>query len=209
MPSRARSSDGRGSLIVIEGMPGAGKTSAAAVLERRGHQVVGEYIAERPGVEDDEGHQRNWIAKAAIAALAMASDHVFCDRDFVTSLAFAVSIDDSDLLRERTTWALAHLAAGRLAVGDAYLVLDVTPGVSLARRTGRLSPEHAWCRPRHLERLRGFYQSPLDSLCRIDAALGEAFARAHWFFASGEATAPQQVAELAERLADQIARWPP
>ncbi|HEY4026414.1 MAG TPA: hypothetical protein VGO86_08280 [Candidatus Dormibacteraeota bacterium] len=54
MPSRARSSEGRGSLIVIEGMPGAGKTSAAAVLERRGHQVVGEYVSERPGVEDDE-----------------------------------------------------------------------------------------------------------------------------------------------------------
>jgi hypothetical protein len=42
VPSRARSSEGRGSLIVIEGMPWAGKTSAAAVLEQRWHQVVGE-----------------------------------------------------------------------------------------------------------------------------------------------------------------------
>lgn len=54
MQSRARSSDPRCSLIVIEGMPGAGKTSAVDVLKRRGRQVVGEYVAERQGVDDDE-----------------------------------------------------------------------------------------------------------------------------------------------------------
>ncbi len=189
-------------------MPGAGKTTAAAVLGRRGRQVVGEYVSERPGVDDDEAHQRNWIAKTAIAGRAAASGDVFCDRDFLTSLAFACSIADRDLLRERIAWALTHLAAGRLVVGDAYVVLDVTPRLSLARRTGQLSSEHPWSRPAELKRLRRFYLSPPEALGRMDRDLGAAFAGARWCSASGEAMTPEQVAVLAERLAEEVARWP-
>jgi len=164
-------------------MPGADKTSAVGVLERRGHQVVGEYVSERPGVHDDEAHQRNWIAKTAIAARAATSGDVFCDRDFLTSLAFACSIADSKLLRERIAWAMTHLAAGRLVVGNAYVVLDVTPRLSLARRAGRLSPEHPWSWPAELERLRrstwrrstlsgGWTSTSLDEMNGGETAIG-------------------------------------
>jgi thymidylate kinase len=208
VPSRAPSSDNRGSLIVIEGMPGAGKTSAVAVLERRGHQVVGEYVSGRPGVDDDEAHQGNWIAKTTIAARAARSGDVFCDRDFLTSLAFACSIADSKLLRERIAWAMTHMAAGRLVVGDAYLVLDATPSLSLARRAAQLSSKHPWSRFPELERLRRFYLSPLDALGRMDVDLAAAFAGARWCSASGETTTPKQVAVLAQRLAEEVSRWP-
>jgi thymidylate kinase len=209
MLSRARSFDRGGSLIVIEGMPGAGKTSAISVLERRGHHVVGEYVSERPCVDDDEAHQRNWIAKRAIAARAATSGNVFCDRDFLTSLAFACSIADRGLIRERIAWALTHLAAGRLVVGDAYLVLDATPSLSLARRAAQLSSEHPWSRFPELERLRRFYLSPLEALRRMDLDLAAAFAGSLWRSTSGEATSPEQVAVLAERLAEEVTRWPP
>lgn len=208
MQSRARSSDPRCSLIVIEGMPGAGKTSAVDVLKRRGRQVVGEYVAERPGVDDDEAHQRNWIAKTAIATRLAPTSAVFCDRDFLTSLAFAYSIADRGLLSQRVSWALTHLAAGRLVVGDAYLVLDVTPLLSLARRSGRLSSSHPWSRRSELERLRRFYRSPLDALREIDEDLGAAFGSAPWWFASGMSR-PEDTAALAERLASEVIPWPP
>jgi thymidylate kinase len=209
VPSRARSSDGRGALIVLEGMPGAGKTSAASVLERRGHQVVGEYLAERPGVDDDSAHQRNWIAKTTITVRAARSGRVFCDRDFLTSLAFACSIADGELIARRTAWALTHLGAGRLMVGDVYLVLDITPGLSLARRAGQLSSEHPWSRPAELERLHRFYRAPLEVLARMDSDLEAAFAGARWCSVSGEETTPEQVAGLAARLADEAGQWPP
>ena len=56
-------------LIVLEGMPGAGKTTAAAALQRHGWQVIGEYtgadgttvaLTRHPGVEDDDAHQAIW-----------------------------------------------------------------------------------------------------------------------------------------------------
>jgi thymidylate kinase len=209
VPSRARCSDGRGSLIVIEGMRGAGKTSAVGVLQRRGRQVVGEYVTEHPSVEDDHAHQRNWIAKTAIAVPASTAGDVFCDRDFLTSLAFAYSIDDRDLLARRAAWASTHLAAGRLVIGDTYLVLDITPQLSLARRESRLSSAHPWSCPPELERLRRFYLSPLDALEWIDDDLAAAFACARWYLTSGEATTPDELAVLAERLAEEVSRWPP
>jgi len=53
----------RGRLIVLEGMPGAGKTTTATALAARGHSVVGEYtsdteatlaIGDHPDISDDE-----------------------------------------------------------------------------------------------------------------------------------------------------------
>jgi predicted ATPase len=90
--SNAISSERRGSLIVLEGMPGAGRTTALGVLGGRGRQVVGEYLCARPGVDEDEAHQGNWIAKAEVSAEAVTRGHVFCDRDFLSWLAFAWSI---------------------------------------------------------------------------------------------------------------------
>jgi hypothetical protein len=91
-------------LPLVRPVPGAGKTSTAGVLERRGRQAVCEYVSECPGVENDDAHQRNWVAKTAIAVPASTAGDVFCDRDVVTALAFAYSIDDRDLLAQRQPW---------------------------------------------------------------------------------------------------------
>lgn len=168
--------------------------------------MVSEYIAERPAADQDEAHQHNWIRKAEIATREMAAGEVYCDRDFLTSLGFAYSTADRGLLSRRTAWALEHLANGRLVVGDAYLVLDVTPGLSLERRFGTLCCEHPWSRPHVLERLRRFYLSPLDALRRIDGHLAMAFASARWRFIRGEAMTPAEVAALAENLAEEVMR---
>ena len=93
--------------------------------------------------------------------------------------------------------------AGRLLVGDAYLVLDVTPRLSVARRAGQLRSEHPWSRLTDLERLRRFYLAPLDALRLMDADLAAAFAGARWCSASGEGTTPEQVAVSAARLTEE------
>ena len=206
MSSRKSCSDRRGPLVVIEGMPGAGKTSAIGLLERRGRQVVAEYVSDRPGVEDDEAHQRNWIAKTAVAIDLAREGPVFSDRDALTSLAFAFSIEDPGLLSRRIAWARTHLAAGNLVVADVYLVLDIDPRRSLTRRAGWLCPAHPWSRPLELGRLRRFYRSPVEELAMIDTDLGAAFERARWCLSSGMCP-PEATAAIAERLAREVAPW--
>jgi hypothetical protein len=55
-------------------MPGAGKTIAAAALQRQAWPVIGEYtssdgttaaVSKHPDVEDDHAHLANWLRKAA------------------------------------------------------------------------------------------------------------------------------------------------
>jgi thymidylate kinase len=189
-------------------MPGAGKTTALGLLEGRGHQVVGEYLCERPGVDEDQAHQGNWITKATVADRAVAEGHVFCDRDFLSSLAFAWSIADRELIARRAAWALTELAVGRLLVGGAYVVLDVTPQLSLARRARQLDSEHPWSRAAELERLRRFYLAPVEALRLMDSELAMAFASVRWCLVSGEESTPDQVADSAARLAEELGQWP-
>src|SRR5580704_10495555 len=92
-------------LIVLEGMPGAGKSTAAASLRRDGWQVIGEYtgpdgttaaVSEHSGVEDDDAHQANWLRKAALCASALRTGVTYADRDWISSLAYAHSTSATD-----------------------------------------------------------------------------------------------------------------
>lgn len=199
-------------LIALEGMPGAGKTTLAAALTGLGHHVLGEYtahapppapttprcggpaaasapetvpLAEHPAVHDDDAHQANWLRKAAQAAHALRTvdGPVFVDRDWLSSLAYAYSIADTDhgrLLRQRGIWARENLAGGRLLLADFYVVfqLGVTP--SLRRRTGTLRGAHPWSHPRALKRLQTFYQAPTQIIRRLDPVLGAQLRQATW-----------------------------
>jgi hypothetical protein len=117
-------------VIALEGMPGAGKTTLAATLSRRGHVVVPEYatvdgsvieLPEHPAVDHDDAHQRNWLRKHQLAttiaspafagttsgaargnALARGGVAVWVDRDWITSLAYAHSLADD----QEAAWAL-------------------------------------------------------------------------------------------------------
>ncbi|MGH3122351.1 MAG: AAA family ATPase [Trebonia sp.] len=173
-----------GRLIVLEGMPGAGKTTAATALAGRGHSVVGEYtsdteatlaIGDHPDVSDDDAHQANWLRKAAQCAARLASRPVvYADRDWLSSLSYACAAGDAELLASRARWAARHLDAGTLLLPDAYAVFDLDAAASLSRRAGRLRPGHPWNQPAALSRLRDFYRDPARALRPVCPALAAA-----------------------------------
>lgn len=165
------------SLIVLEGMPGAGKTTAAEALARLGHAVAGEYtddahatipVHAHPGIHDDDAHQANWLRKAAwCSSLLERSPVVYADRDWLSSLSYAYSTAFEDcgaLLTRRIGWATQHLAGGTLLLPGAYALFDLDPAASIARRARRLRDGHPWNRPDVLERLRRFYRDPSAAL---------------------------------------------
>lgn len=124
-------------MLVLEGMPGAGKTTLATTLSRRGHLVVPEYAAvdgsaiglhDHPAVDQDDAHQRNWLRKHQLSEVLATTNRtgaarsgagaVWVDRDWLTALAYAYSLKNQALLTARANWATGHLATGRLAVAS-------------------------------------------------------------------------------------------
>lgn len=178
-----------GRLIVLEGMPGAGKTTAAGALAELGSAVVGEYtddtdstiaVSAHPAVDDDDAHQRNWLGKAAQCS-ARLDRHpvVYADRDWLSSLSYAYSTapgDSGELLCQRAAWVARHLAAGALLLPGAYVLFDLDPATSVIRRAGRLRPGHPWNEMDALVRLRAFYRDPAGAIRPVNSELADALA---------------------------------
>ena len=167
-------------------MPGGGKTTACATLAELGYRVVGEYttptgntvpVGDYPADEDDDAHQQNWLTKHQQASTDRRHGNVLCDRDWLTSLAYAASLDDHTLLTARCRWACHHLTHGQLAVAGTYVVVHISPDLSLQRRTDRLTPGHPWNEVTALQRLHRFYYDPPAAL---GSTLGDLLARADW-----------------------------
>jgi AAA domain-containing protein len=175
-------------LIVLEGMPGAGKTTAAQALARNGLPVLGEYTDDRettitisahPRIDDDDAHQHNWLRKSAQCAahLARSDSTVIADRDWLSSLSYAWSASapgDYATLQQRAGWAWTCLLAGQLLLPGTYVIFDLDPATSLTRRRDRLRHGHPWNGHGPLGRLRDFYASPADAILPIHPGLAHA-----------------------------------
>jgi hypothetical protein len=174
----------RPGLIVLEGMPGAGKTTTASELAARGLTVIGEYtsvaaetlpVSAHPPVDNDDAHQANWVRKAAQCASWLATGGtVYADRDWLSSLSYAYSTapdDDGTLLARRARWALDGLRESWLLLPGLYVLFDLDPAASLERRAGRFRPGHPWNDPGALQRLRDFYADPARAIAPCCPAL--------------------------------------
>lgn len=179
-------------VLVLEGMPGAGKTTATTVLTAENRIVLGEYttttgaivpIQAHPSVDDDAGHQHNWLRKHHQVQLARRDGPVFCDRDWLSALAYAYSVADTDhgeLLNSRARWASECLNRGDLIVADTYVVFPLDPTVSLLRRAHRVTPGHPWSSPPGLIRLSTFYSDPAAALALVDSDLAARLRATTW-----------------------------
>lgn len=201
----------RHGLIVLEGMPGAGKTTAACALAARGLPVLGEYtdnadatiaIALHPPVDDDDAHQQNWLRKTAQCTARLAEGGpVYADRDWLSSLSYAYSTAAADggaLLRQRAAWAARRLRDGSLLLPGIYVIFDLDPATSLDRRATRLRPGHPWNHPGPLRRLRDFYTCPSQALDPAHPGLAQALRHPGRTDISGTANRDQITSRLAE-----------
>ncbi|CUU60992.1 Thymidylate kinase [Parafrankia irregularis] len=203
-----------GPLVVVEGMPGAGKTTLVGQLAAAGWPTVGEYttpggetlaLAGHPPVGDDAGHQGNWLRKATQAGMLRDHGPVVVDRDWTTSLAYAASIADTGLLAQRARWAAEHLHAGDLRVAEVYVVLDIPSTLSITRRAGRHRDRfHPWWDPDVLDRLRAFYTDPPARIAMIHPALGAAMATARWHHQPGDRPTAETGRWLSALLAETV-----
>lgn len=202
-------------LIVLEGMPGAGKTTAACALAERGLFVLGEYTGDtgavitvtlHPPGDEDDAHQQNWLRKTTQCRARLArGGTVYADRDWLSSLSYAYSIaaiDDGALLRRRAAWAIRHLSEGSLLLPGHYVIFRLDPATSLHRRAGRLRAGHPWNKPDMLQRLSDFYTDPGHALHKFQPGLARALRQPHRIDVSGTGDLIEITARLAT-LADQ------
>lgn len=177
-------------VLVLEGMPGAGKTTAATTLAAEERLVIGEYTTARgdvipieahPAVDDDAGHQDNWLRKHHQVQAARCHGPVFCDRDWLSALAYAYSIADGGvLLTSRTRWISDRLNRGDLTLASTYVVFQLDPTISLYRRADRLAPGHPWSSLPGLIRLAAFYTDPAEALAPVHPDLATRLRSASW-----------------------------
>lgn len=179
-------------VLVLEGMPGAGKTTAATALAAEHYSVIGEYttptgdvvpIHQHPAVDDDTGHQHNWLRKHHQIHAARHQGPVVVDRDWPSALAYAHSISDTDhgvLLAARAAWAFDCLDRGELTLATTYVLFQLDPTVSLRRRAHRLTPGHPWSTLPGLIRLARFYADPVTALVSVHPQLAARLRTVTW-----------------------------
>jgi thymidylate kinase len=186
---------------VVEGMPGAGKTTVLAALARAGHTVLGEYtdntgavlaLHQHPRHGDEEAHLANWLRKSI--QVSLRAGPLWLDRDWLTALAWSASTSG---LSGRAAWAHGHLTNGQLLLPQRWIVLDVPPVLSLMRRAPRLEKGHPWSDITALERLRDFYRDPVTALTTAHPGMASRIAEVPLHFIDATAR-PAELAWAAE-----------
>lgn len=160
----------RGRLLIVEGVPGAGKTSTIARVCQMTDSIVLpelDHVVDAPERNKGEWAERQgWYVErerarqAALRSLLGQGRSVIQDRCVLSTLAFAYA-ETREGSVERTTQTAALLAGTpSFILPDALLLMYVDIDVSLRRRQSfrRSTPYRQWFNKKFLQRLDKFYR---------------------------------------------------
>lgn len=153
-------------LLVLEGLPGAGKTSA--MLDAKSSfdaTLIPEIIGKEPEDATEGFYVQNDIAKYC---LVKGSGMFMMDRNFTSTLAYnysRTSPPDRYAYAEVDRRIAAALAAKTLWQPDLYLYLRCSPATSFARQ--KATNAAVWKDYQFLERVQHFYDEYLLGLPNV------------------------------------------
>lgn len=158
-------------IITIEGMPGAGKTTHLFQLARdlEGRSIIisemnpepGATWTEKSSAEQNAIFHELWVERMQLLQQFPKETVFLLDRSYISNLAFAYALDSlqgSSIYADRKDRALRDITFHE----DLIIVLDATPKTSLERRiqSGELIP-WPWAEPSFLNKFQEFYHKEL------------------------------------------------
>ncbi len=154
--------------IVLEGLPGAGKTSILNSLRRQKDICVLQQFETtiNSEINNQQQYRNNDLFKSK-RAQNTANRICVLDRDFISTLAFDYAktkmgrpIDYSPSLTQ-----YKEMFGTELILADIYIYLRLTPELSIARK--KMNRDSVWSNPEFLTYLKEFYDDYFDYLKHI------------------------------------------
>lgn len=145
-------------LVVIEGLPGAGKTTALTYLSSVGFTAVPEIIGQEPSEATEEFFMQNDQRKQQLADAA--GGMVVMDRNFLSTLCYNFTHDaifGSTNYGQIADRIGRSIALGELRQPDMYIFLLCTTSTSLARQNK--TNASIWSNEMFLKDMNTFYLS--------------------------------------------------
>lgn len=153
-------------LYVLEGLPGAGKTSTVNALAAHNTLIntIPQILPDEPNFDQDMT-QEFFLRSDELKTerfLAATSDTSVADRYYASTLAFYWAYDKVHNTNSYDTvfcWYTFAKKHGKLVTPYAVFYIDVTPDISLARkgRTASESTEDLWLNIEFLKYFRSYY----------------------------------------------------
>ncbi len=156
-------------IIVLEGLPGAGKTTIAKLLKREhSFGMVEQIIIDPKSLRKEGGKFKNpyfvndeekcFLAKK----LANNHKHVVMDRNYISTLAFnyAAKFDP----KNNSSFSIARKWYSKnykktIFPPDLYIYLRTPIQFCFSRKKRRENPENPWTDPDHLKKMKYFYEN--------------------------------------------------
>ncbi|MBC7943615.1 hypothetical protein H7X68_03910 [Candidatus Saccharibacteria bacterium] len=151
-------------LVVLEGLPGTGKTTAIHRLAENGYNIINEIIGSEPVGVDEEFFIRNDINKYNL----IDSNRInIMDRNFVSTLCYNYCSDKQNGTNNynRISKKIENaLGQGLLSHPDVYILLSCSVEVSKLRQNE--SNDTMWSKVEFLQLVDEFYTKYFDQIGR-------------------------------------------
>ncbi len=144
-------------LIVLEGLPGSGKTSHLKYLSRRSDKVIHEIQLKVPKKASEEFFLQNDLEKYRKVP---QKGLIIMDRNYVSTLSYNFSklLDLDFTFFKVLGWYLSSKNQGLMWQPSFYIYIKTPVSRSLKRKK-RAAPHEIWSNPAKLKMMRFFYDA--------------------------------------------------